>query len=74
MQLITKGDKYGAASSILILEYDHFRDKFKVIKRIEVPRGDYSYDNAVNLIVELNDQYNPAFIYCDAGAGETLPS
>lgn len=22
------------------------------------------------MIVELNDQYNPAFIYCDAGAGE----
>lgn len=46
------------------------RQKFQVIKRIEVPRSEYSYDAAVNLIVELNDQYNPAFIYCDAGAGE----
>lgn len=44
--------------------------KFKVIKRVEVPRSEYAYDAAVNLIVELNDQYNPSWIYCDAGAGE----
>lgn len=65
-----KGDKYGASSSIIILEYDLILKKFKVIKRVEVPRSEYSYDTAVNLIVELNEQYNPAWIYCDAGAGE----
>ena len=63
-------DKYGASSSILILDYDLIKRKFKVIKRVEVPRAEYSYDAAVNLIVELNDQYNPAWIYCDSGAGE----
>lgn len=63
-------DKYNASSSIIILEYDMMSQKFRVIKRVEVPRSEYSYDNAVNLIVELNEQYNPAFIYCDAGAGE----
>lgn len=63
-------DKYGASSSILILDYDIIRNKFKVIKRVEVPRGEYSYDNAVNKIVELNEQYNPSWIYCDRGAGE----
>lgn len=63
-------DKYGASSSIVILEYNLIRQKFQVIKRVEVPRAEYSYDAAVNLIVELNDQYNPAWIYCDAGAGE----
>jgi replicative DNA helicase len=63
-------DKYGASSSILILDFDIIRRKFKVIKRIEVPRGEYSYDNAVNKIVELNDQYNPSWIYCDRGSGE----
>ena len=62
--------KYGASSSILILEYDLIRQKFKVIKRVEVPRSEYSYDAAVNMIVELNEQYNPAWIYCDSGAGE----
>ena len=45
-------------------------DKFKVIKRIEVPKSEYSYDNAVNLIIELNEQYNPAWIYVDRGSGE----
>jgi replicative DNA helicase len=63
-------DKYSASSSIIILEYDLIRKKFKVIKRVEVPRSEYSYDTAVNLIVELNEQYNPAWIYCDRGAGE----
>lgn len=63
-------DKYSASSSIIILDYDVINDKFKVIKRVEVPRGEYSYDNAVNLIIELNEIYQPSWIYCDAGAGE----
>ena len=63
-------DKYGANSSILILEYDRQFSKFKVLKRVEVPRSEYSYDNAINKIVELNEIYNPSFIYCDAGSGE----
>lgn len=47
-----------------------YKQKFQVIKRIEVPKAEYSYDAAVNLIVELNDQYNPSWIYCDRGSGE----
>lgn len=63
-------DKYGANSSILILEFDRHFGKFKVLKRVEVPRSEYSYDNAINKIVELNEIYNPSYIYCDAGSGE----
>lgn len=63
-------DKYGSSSSIIILEYNVIREKFMVIKRVELARADYSYDNAVNTIIQLNDIYRPAFIYCDAGAGE----
>ena len=63
-------DKYGANSSILILEYDVKLKKFKVLKRVEVARAEYSYDNAINTIVELNEIYNPSWIYCDAGSGE----
>lgn len=37
---------------------------------MELARAEYSYDNAVNTIVELNEIYKPAFIYCDAGSGE----
>ncbi len=63
-------DKYGANSSILILDYDIKLGKFKVFKRVEVPRSEYSYDAAINTIVELNEIYNPSWIYCDAGSGE----
>lgn len=63
-------DKFGASSSIIILDYDVIARKFKVIKRVEVARSEYSYDNAINTIVELNAIYNPSYIYCDAGSGE----
>lgn len=63
-------DKYGASSSIIVLDYIPDLDKFKVIKRIEVPRGEYSYDNAVKKVIEVNEIYNPSWIYCDSGAGE----
>lgn len=52
------------------MDYNVIKQKFQVIKRVEVPRGEYSYDNAVNLIVELNDIYNPSWIYVDRGSGE----
>ena len=63
-------DKYGASSSLLILDFNPQLNKFQVIKRVEVPRSEYTYDNAVKKIVELNEIYNPSFIYCDAGSGE----
>lgn len=62
-------DKFGAASSILILDYDMEWSKFRVIKRIEVPKSQYTYDNAVKLIIQLNEIYNPSWIYVDAGSG-----
>lgn len=63
-------DKYQSSSSILVLEYDVQLKKFKVLKRYEMPKAEYSYDNAVNKIIELNSIYNPSWIYCDRGSGE----
>lgn len=63
-------DKYGASSSIVVLEYNLAFHKFMVLKRYEIPKAEYSYDYAVNKIIEMNEVYNPAFIYCDAGSGE----
>ena len=63
-------DKYQASSSILVLEYDVNFRKFKVLLRYEMPKAEYSYDNAVNKIIEINQIYNPSFIYCDRGSGE----
>lgn len=62
--------KYGDSSSILVLDYNIELQKFMVFKRISVPRSEYSYDTAVNLIIEVNEIYNPSWIYCDAGAGD----
>ena len=62
--------KYGASSSLLILEFDTVLNRFKVLKRYEMPKAEYSYDNAVNKIIELNEIYNPSWIYCDRGSGE----
>ena len=63
-------DKYGASSSLLILDYDIIRHKFIVIKRVEVPKVEYSFDAAVKLVIRLNEIYMPSFIYADRGSGE----
>lgn len=65
-------DKYQASSSILILDFDPALQKFKVFKRYEMPRAEYSYDNAFNTILALNEIYDPSFIYCDRGSGEYI--
>ena len=44
--------------------------KFWVIKRIEVPRSEYTLDNAVNKIIEVNEIYDPRWIFIDRGYGE----
>ena len=41
-----------------------------ILKAYSVPRSEYSYDVAVKTIIELNEIYKPAMIYCDRGAGE----
>nr|DAF81164.1 MAG TPA: hypothetical protein [Caudoviricetes sp.] len=62
--------KYGASSSLLILDYIPKYGKFRVTRRIEVPKAEYSYDKAVNMIIELNRIYDPKWIYVDRGSGE----
>lgn len=62
-------DAYGASSSIIVLEFDVNLRKFRVIKRIEVPRAEYNLDNAVNYVIKVNEIYNPAWIYADRGYG-----
>ena len=52
------------------MDYDVNTDKFVVILRLEVPRSEYSYDVAVKTIIQLNDKYNPTWIFADKGSGE----
>jgi hypothetical protein len=63
-------DKYGAATQIIVTEFDEIRKKFRVCMRAEITRGDFTLDNAVKKIIELNEIYDPKFIYIDRGFGE----
>lgn len=44
--------------------------RFQVISRIEIPKGEFTYDIAVRKIIELDSIYNPFAIYPDRGSGE----
>lgn len=44
--------------------------RFQVINRVEIPKGEYTYDNAVKKLIELDQVYNPFAIYVDRGSGE----
>ena len=63
-------DAYQAGSSLLVLDFDTKRNSFKVIKTVEVPRGEYTLDSAVNWVVRLNKIYRPSWIFCDRGYGD----
>jgi len=63
-------DKFSATPQIVILEYNQELQKFQVVYHESIPKSEFSLDHAVNRIIELNEIYNPAFIYCDRGMGE----
>jgi intein/homing endonuclease len=63
-------DKYKATPTLVIMEYHLATDKFKVITRVEIPRTEFTLDAAVIKIIEMNQTYDPQFIYVDRGYGE----
>jgi replicative DNA helicase len=63
-------DKYGAATEIVVSEYDEENKKIRVIERAEIPSTEYTFDNAVKKIQELNNFWKPDKIYLDRGYGE----
>ena len=60
------------------MEFDRFHQDhegrivplFKMLFRIEVPRSDFTYVNAMNKIIELNEEYQFDWIGIDRGYGE----
>lgn len=72
-------DKVQAGTTMVGLELDKYyinedgimEPKFKVMFRLEIPRSQFTYVNAVNKIIELNDIYNFDWIAIDRGYGET---
>lgn len=65
-------DKFSEATQMVLTEFNQLFNKFQVIKRFEIPRSEFTYDNAVKKIIEINEIYNPKFIYVDAGHGDGI--
>ena len=71
-------DKYAAATNMVCVEFDRFHQTehgqvvpyFKVLFRIEISRSDFTYVNAMNKVIALNDEYKFDFIAIDRGYGE----
>lgn len=71
-------DKYQAATNMVCMEFDRFHQDqegrivpvFKMLFRIEIARSEFTYVNAMNKIVELNDEYKFDWIAIDRGYGE----
>lgn len=72
-------DKYSAATNMVCMELDNFHQDhegnivpvFKMLFRVEVPRSEFTYVNAMNKIIELNKEYQFDWIGVDRGYGET---
>ena len=72
-------DKYQAGTTFVALELDKLyinekgqhEPKFRVLFRLEIPKSSFTYVNAINKIVELNDIYDFDWIAVDRGYGET---
>lgn len=71
-------DKYAAATNMVCMEFDRFHQDadgrivplFKMLFRIEIARSDFTYVNAMNKIIELNNEYKFDWIAIDRGYGE----
>ena len=72
-------DKYSNATNMVCMEYDRFHQTkegtidpiFKMLFRIEIPRSEFTYTNAMNKIIALNAEYKFDWIAIDRGYGET---
>lgn len=72
-------DKYSAGTNMVCIEYDPYHQTengmlepcFKVLFRIEIARSEFTYVNAMEKVIELNDEYDFEYIAIDRGYGET---
>lgn len=71
-------DKVQAGTTFVAIEFDKYHlnsdgkvePKFKVLFRMEIPKSSFTYVNAINKIVELNEIYEFDWIAIDRGYGE----
>jgi hypothetical protein len=63
-------DKKGASTNMVGLQYIEECGKFVPFCRVEIPKHEFTYSDAVQMIIKLNTAYNFDWIFCDAGHGE----
>jgi NADH:ubiquinone oxidoreductase subunit K len=71
-------DKYAAATNMVCVEFDRYHQNaegqiipmFKILFRVEIARSEFTYVNAMNKIIELNEEYKFDYIAIDRGYGE----
>ncbi len=71
-------DKYAAATNMVCMEYDLFHQDregrivpcFKMLFRIEIARSEFTYVNAMNRLIALDEEYHFDWIAIDRGYGE----
>jgi replicative DNA helicase len=68
----------GAPTEIVVTEWSPYevnssgrKGMFRIIGRFEIERSDFTLTNAVDKIIEINQAFNPDYIYVDRGYGET---
>ena len=72
-------DKYNAETNMVCMEYDRYHQNadgemdpcFKVLFRVAIARSEFTYTNAMNKVIELNNEYKFDWIAVDRGYGET---
>lgn len=64
-------DKFQAGVNIAIVELISGTNTLRVIYREEIPRSEYTLTNGVQKVIDLNEIFQPSFIYVDRGFGET---
>lgn len=60
----------GIGVHIVIMEYDPATQVYKVVGKEIVDSGQFTQAAAVNRIIELNEKWDPAYIYVDQGDGQ----
>jgi hypothetical protein len=63
-------DKYGASTNMVGMELNEQKHAIIPFVRREIPRGEFTFDNAVQEIIRLNEIFNFDWIYVDSGYGE----
>lgn len=57
-------------TQIVVSEFNPEHQKIQIIDRVEIEPSEFTFDNAVNKIIDLNNRYKPNYIYVDRGHGE----